>query len=269
MRMNKYITLFKLYFVKEMQFRAAVFFGVITQFLWAILNILAYKAFYESALGNFPMSFQSLVNYIWFQQAFMFLFTNWYWEYDLFMSIKNGNVILEMLKPINIYHIWFARSLYSRVLKAILRSIPILIFAIIVPPPFRLSLAIDGFSFLMFLVSLILSLCMVVSIGMLVYMIAFFVIEDRAIRTVFSSIAQFLSGAIIPLAFFPTKVYGLVRWLPFSITQDIAFRIYGGDIIGVDIFVNIGIQLLYCIALILLGRATMHRAILKLEMQGG
>ena len=48
------------------------------------MELLLYKAFYETNAAAFPMDFQALASYIWLQQAFLSLIFVWIFEEDIF-----------------------------------------------------------------------------------------------------------------------------------------------------------------------------------------
>ena len=72
--MRKYLSFFRLRFVMGLQYRAAALAGIVTQFAWGFLEILAFKAFYESDAAAFPMELSAMSSYIWMQQAFLAFF---------------------------------------------------------------------------------------------------------------------------------------------------------------------------------------------------
>ena len=69
--MNKYQALFRIRFANSLQYRSAAFAGMVTQFVWGMLEILAFRAFYQTDPTAFPMTFQQTVSYVWMQQAFL------------------------------------------------------------------------------------------------------------------------------------------------------------------------------------------------------
>ena len=52
--MIKYQSLFKIKFISGLQYRAAAWAGILTQFTWGFLEILMFKAFYEVNPTAFP-----------------------------------------------------------------------------------------------------------------------------------------------------------------------------------------------------------------------
>ena len=97
--MKKYLSFFRLRFIMGLQYRAAAWAGVATQFVWGGLLIAMFRGFYVTEPENFPMTFQATVNYIWFQQAFLALFAAWMLESEIFESIRDGNIVYELCRP--------------------------------------------------------------------------------------------------------------------------------------------------------------------------
>ena len=69
-----YGSFFRLRFINGLQYRAAAYAGVATQFAWGFMEILLFHAFYQTDPAAFPMEFSQLAAYVWLQQAFLALF---------------------------------------------------------------------------------------------------------------------------------------------------------------------------------------------------
>ena len=131
--MKKYLSFFRLRFIMGLQYRTAAAAGIVTQFFWGAMEILAFRAFYEADAAAFPMPFEAVVTYVWLQQAFLAMFAAWGMEGEIFDVIRNGNIAYELCRPVGIYQMWFARSAANRVSRALLRCVPILAVAFLLP----------------------------------------------------------------------------------------------------------------------------------------
>ena len=204
--MGKYLAFFRLHFTMGLQYRTAAFAGIATQFVWGAMEILMFRAFYQTPdNGSFPMTFEATCAYVWMQQAFLALFMAWMMDNDIFTCIMDGNVSYELCRPIDLYHMWFSRSLASRCSKAVLRCMPILLVAAFLPKPYGLMAPVDAAAFLLFLLTLATGLAVTVAFCMLIYISAFFTLSPDGIRMVAMSVVEFFSGAVIPLPFFPDR----------------------------------------------------------------
>lgn len=267
--MKKYLSFFRLRFVMSLQYRVAAIAGIVTQFVWGFMEILMFKAFYEADPLAFPMSFEATVAYIWLQQAFLALFMTWFMENEIFDSIMKGDIAYELCRPIDIYNMWFARSIANRLAKAVLRCMPILIVALCLPKPYALLIPVEGVTFLLMLISLVLALGVTVAFCMLIYITCFFTVSPMGVRMVATSLVEFCQGAVIPLPFFPDKIRILMEWLPFGAMQNVPFRIYSGDIAGAALIEAIGLQVFWLIALVAIGKGLSAKAMKKICVQGG
>ena len=137
--MGKYLAFFRLRFSMGLQYRAAAVAGIVTQFFWGAMELLAFRAFYQADPGAFPMSFQATASYVWMQQAFLALFAAWMFENEIFQCIRDGSVAYELCRPVDLYAMWFARSAANRVSRAVLRCAPILLVAAFLPAPFGMT----------------------------------------------------------------------------------------------------------------------------------
>ncbi|MDF2485428.1 MAG: transporter permease [Herbinix sp.] len=266
---SKYASLFRIKFIAGLQYRAAAAAGVATQFAWGIMGILLYKAFYEASPDAFPMSFQALSSYLWLQQAFLALFMGWIFENEIFQQITEGGIAYELCRPMDLYHMWFCRSMANRLSKAVLRCMPILIFAAFLPVPYGIGMPASVVAGVGFLITAILGFLVVIAYSMLIYIATFYTYTPTGVRMVSISVVEFLGGAVIPLPFLPEGIRKVVELLPFASMQNIPLRIYSGDITGMEMFAKAGLQLFWIIALVWIGKRLIGVALKRVVVQGG
>ena len=272
--MKKYFSLFRMKFINGLQYRAAAAAGVATQFAWGIMEILLFAAFYRADPGAFPMTFPRTACYIWLQQAFLAMYMVWFFDNGIFDSITDGGVAYELCRPMELYRMWFVRNVADRLSRAVLRCMPILLVALLLPAPYRLILPPDPVLFALFLLSMLLAFMLVVAFCMLVYISAFYTVSSLGVRIIAASVSELLTGAVVPIPFFPDPVREIAQALPFAYMQNIPLRIYSGDISLAgsgehSALLSIGMQLLWLAALVIAGRLWMGRALKKVVVQGG
>lgn len=270
LRLKKYLAFFRIRFVNGLQYRTAAYAGIATQFAWGVMRILLFYAFYKADPAAFPMQFKSVASYIWMEQAFLALFNTWSFENDIFTSIHNGNIAYELTRPVDVYNMWFTRSLAVRSSRAVLRCFPILIIAAFIPAPFGLTLPVSIWHFIMFIVTAVLGTCIVVAINMFIYISAFYVINVQGVRSIALAICDVLAGSLIPIPFMPDTFRFIVLYFtPFGCIMDLPLRIYSGDVIVSAILPRFGLQILWLVILVCIGRRLMSRALTKVVVQGG
>ncbi len=92
--------------------------------------------------------------------------------------------------------------------------------------------------------------------------IAFWIIEARAVVTLAGTIALFFTGSYVPLPFFPV-------WLPFNGLMNLPAELLLGKLDGGSLWFEIGRQVGWLIALTLLVRSLTVLASRRVISQGG
>lgn len=267
--MKAYISYFKIRFKNSLQYRLAAYAGIITQFAWGFMYIMIYESFYKTNIINAPMKLNELSTYIWLQQSFLTLFMTWFLDNELFDLIWKGNVSYELVRPLNLYNIWFSKNCALRLSKALLRFFPILIVASLLNEPYKFQPPQSLYIFILFLFSMFIAFIVVVAYCMLIYIFTFYTVSPVGVRLVFVMIADFFSGGIIPLPFLPDKLLKIIYALPFASMQNAPFRIYIGALSGKDALNSILLQGFWAIILIALGKIVLSHALKRVEIQGG
>jgi len=267
--MKKYLSFFRLRFMMGLQYRAAALAGMATQFFWGAMNILMYHAFYESDPSAFPMTMEATATYIWLQQALLMLFAAWMIEHEIFDDILSGNVVYELCRPIDVYDMWFFRSVANRLSRAALRCAPILIVAAFLPNGYGMSAPASMEHFVLFLVTAILGFGVTVALFMLVYVLTFYTISPNGLRILVSSVVEFFAGAIIPLPFFPDRVRAVFEILPFAAMQNVPLRVYSGSMSASEMTRAIALQVFWLATLVIIGKVLCAFALKRMTLQGG
>ena len=122
---------------------------------------------------------------------------------------------------------------------------------------------------MLFLPSLTVGFFLTVAFSMLIYISTFYTISSTGIRILSSSIVEFFSGALIPIAFFPETLQKVMYVLPFASMQNTPFLIYTGYLSIPEALEAMGIQLAWLVILVLTGMALTKHALGRVVIQGG
>ncbi len=267
--MKQYFSFFRIRFAAGLQYRTAAWAGISTQFFWGMMNLLMYRAFYRSGTNVFPMAFEQLTSYIWLQQAFLAMFMTWFYDNEIFSHITSGSIAYELSRPCDLYNMWFVKNMAIRLSRVVLRCFPILLVVACLPAPYGIRLPADLAAFGMFILSMLLGFLVLVAFNMLVYISAFYTISPMGIRILVTSVLEFLSGAVIPIPFFPQWLQPVMYALPFGSMQNTPFLIYIGHLSTGEGWQAILLQVAWLLALTLIGRCIMKHALKKVVVQGG
>ena len=267
--MKTYFSYFLLKFKVGLQYRAAAWAGILTQIFFGFIFAFVYLAFYESNNTTGPIEIRRLISYVWLVQAFYAMIYLYHRDKEIIGNIKNGNISYELVRPQNLYAMWFSRILGDKLSSVVLRFLPVLIIASILPIDYRLDLSITLTRFVIFIPALILAAILIVSFIVLMHIVVMFTLDERGVIVIFITIADVLAGTEIPLPFFPKILRDISNFLPFRYMTDFPFRFYVGDISIHDGLTSILVQLVWIIILVVLGKLLMRKALKNAVVQGG
>ncbi len=267
--MKKYWSFFKIRMINGLQYRVAAYAGVATQLAWGFMYIMLYNSFADTNISAMPMTLAQTASYIWLQQGFLALFMTWFLDNDIFNSISNGDVAYELIRPCNLYNMWFAKNCATRLSKALLRCFPILIVALLLPQPYKLALPNSFETFVLFMISMIMAFIVVVAYCMIVYILTFYTISPMGVRMISVIIADFCAGGLVPLPFLPGWLTKYLYLSPFGAMQNSPFLIYNGVMDVKQGIITLGIQGFWAVCLVALGKNLMEKALKKVVVQGG
>ena len=221
--MSQYLAFFRIKFIAGLQYRAAAIAGILTQFFFGFVFIMVYYAFYQSNNSVGPMQWQSLVSYIWLQQAFFSLTYVFHREKDLIKMMKDGNVAYELCRPGNLFFNWYFRILASKITSVYLKFLPVLVISFILPYPFNLSFPPTFLNLIFFIITLFFSTFLITTIVTLLHLFMFYTIDSEGILNFFRVIAELFSGGIIPVLFLPDFLQKISNFLPFQSIWNITY----------------------------------------------
>ncbi len=267
--MKAYFTYFKLKFMSGLQYRSAAWAGIATQFFFGFVYVMVYIAFYESGEKQLPMNLHQVITYLWLNQAFFALVNQFHKDPELFQMVKDGTISYELVRPKNLYFMWYFKILGQRLSNVVMRFIPIIFVTSLLPYPYGMEGASNVYHFFLFLCSLMIGTLVVVALSVLYPIITLATMNEKGIVNVMLSIADILSGIVVPIPFFPLFLQKISKYLPFQYISDLPFRIYVGNVSFQFGIRGIFIQLFWFLILVFIGFSLMKRNIKRIVVQGG
>jgi ABC-2 type transport system permease protein len=273
--MIAYRAIFSARFRTLLQYRAAALAGCVTQLFWGFVRLMIFEAFYRSAGADVvqPMTFAQLACYVWLGQAVLAM-QAWNVDPEVRQVIRSGAVAYELLRPLDLYNLWYCRSLALRTAPTLLRCIPICIVAMLLlpllgasswaltPPPTLAAAAA-------FVAAMLGALLLSCAFTMLSNISLLWTLSGDGATVFLSSAVILFSGMVIPLPLFPDWLQPVLQGLPFAGMADTPFRLYTGNIPASQAIPLLFRQLIWTIALILLGRYLLSVGMRRLVIQGG
>ncbi len=266
--MKKYLSFFKMEVSVGLQYRFSAIAGFATQLFWGIMLLLLYEAFYKNGVKT-PLDWKELVSYVWMGQAFYAVVFIRFINKDIFDSIRTGQIVYELIRPLNIYWMWFVKICAQRISSCILRLVPIILIAFAMPKPFSLGLPDSFAALILFVVTIFLGLFISTAIGMLIYILMFYTTSCVGLYNGISTIGSFLSGMTIPIAFMPEVFQKICFSLPFRLCTDLPLRMYVGNIPISEGINSVVLQITWIMALTYFGNYLMQKVSKRVVVQGG
>jgi ABC-2 type transport system permease protein len=253
----------------------------------SVLEVVVYRAhFIFTSIGNILFIF--LIHYLWraifggrsiingmsFNQVFVYLalattifnmfvtFVDW----DMSYSMLDGSIIIPMIRPLDYQLQMFARKLGGLLLSLAIIAIPALgvVFGV-----FRAEIE-PGVNLLLFPISLLFSYLISFALDFFIGSLSFYTQSVWGISNTKNVIVMLLSGAVVPLGFFPENLHKAMGFLPFQAIYDTPLRILTQpDLTGDDYGLLFLRQISWVILVWFLSRKFYQKAIKKVTVNGG
>jgi ABC-2 type transport system permease protein len=248
-----------------LQYRAAAAAGFGTQLFWGLIRIMIFDAFYRSTTARQPMSYGEVVTYIWLGQA-MFALLPWMPDVEVRAMIRNGTVAYELLRPLDLYALWFARAVASRTAPTLLRAVPMFVIAGLF---FGMRAPASWAAAGAWAVAMVGALLLGSAIAVLLTLSMLWTVSGEGVSALIPTLVTVLSGMVVPLPFFPDWAQGVLNVLPFRGLIDVPFRLYLGHLPPSQCLPLFAQQMAWTLALVGLGRWILARGTRRLVVQGG
>lgn len=269
MNPRKLLALTRAGIMESLHYRLGTFVTLFANLIYLVLVYYLWKAIYASSGVDVVngMTFTDTMIYLILATS-LFNFLEMFVVWDMSRSIQSGKIILDLLKPLKFRTYTFWSYSGSHVVSFIMTFIPTFIIVMIITKgaiPMRLNLVY-------FLISTLFALIVNFNIEMIVATICLYTESTWGINIVKETIVLLLSGASIPLAFFPEKLRAVVDFMPFRAVYDIPLTILleknGADTLQ-GLLPMFGFQLIWIVILTAAGSLFWNYSVKKITVNGG
>ena len=269
MKLKKYLTLTRAGIIEALQFRLSFVVMVIGNLLYLIVVYFLWKAIYASAGTDVVngMTFTDTLIYLVLATA-LFNFMEMYTVWEIGRNIQSGKIVLDLLKPMEYRKYLFWSYSGSFVTQFFLTFLPTFIAVAVVTHG-----AIPmGINLLFFVISVVMAVSINYSIDFIVGTICLYTESIWGINIMKQVIVLLLSGATIPLAFFPDKLRDVVELLPFAAVYDVPLKFLLWDGISMEPhepWCMLGFQLFWCIVMLVISKVFWKFSLRQITVNGG
>ncbi len=267
MKLKKYLSFTRAGIVEEMQFRASFIIMVVGNLLYLIVVYFLWKAIYASSGTDVVngMTFSDTLIYLVLASA-LFNFLDLYTVWQMGRDIQSGKIVLDLLKPMEYRKYLFWSYSGSFVTHFFLTFLPTFIVVSVVTHG-----AIPlGINLLLFMISVVMAISINYSIDFFVGTICLYTQSIWGINIMKQVIVLLLSGATIPIAFFPEPLKSIVYYLPFQSIYNAPLSIMlDGNLKLSTTAVTLGTQLFWCIAMLVISKLFWKVSVKQITVNGG
>ena len=267
MKLKKYLALTRAGVIESLQFRLGLFVIVIGNLLYLTLVYFLWKSIYASAGTEVVngLTFHDTLIYLVLATA-LFNFMEMYTVWEIGRNIQSGKIVLDLLRPMSYRKYLFWSYSGSFVTQFFATFLPTFIAVTVLTH----GAVPVGINLLWFVVSVILAIIINFSIDFIVGTICLFTESIWGINIMKQVVVLLLSGATIPLAFFPEGLLKIVKCLPFQSIYNAPLTILlQADPSLEDVLPTIGVQLLWAVVMLLAGGLFWKYSLRQITVNGG
>ena len=264
MKLSPYLAFVKKSFLSRSAYRFDHFMGILNTLLRIFIFWGIYLALYngKTEVDGITMTMVTTNFILSMGLSTMFCVNDFY----LPNRIQDGSIANEMLLPVSIHGRMLADNWGNALFQLVFRFIPAVVISVLVigiHAPASISM------FLLFLLSALFGYGVLWTISFALQMLAFWLINVWSIMTIKNVFINVLSGSMIPLWFMPDWMQGVLRFTPFSSIYFTPVQIYLGQLSVPEIIKGFGIQLIWILLFVFLGKVLWRQGQKKLVVQGG
>jgi ABC-2 type transport system permease protein len=263
--MRAYLALLRGSYMVGLIYRFGFLFSIAGNIIYMSITYFLWRSIYQGREILRGLTFDQTYIYVALGSA-VFILLKTYVDWQMSYEIREGTVATYLVKPIDLqlYELFVSLGFFLTSLGAItIPTIILMVFVFHIDIPLGIGLAIFPFSLIL---AYLLSFCFDYFIGLL----GFYTESVWGLSITKEIIVTVLSGALIPLQFFPDVIQKILMWLPFQAIYYTPLTMVAKPDLGWETFLSmLGVQLFWVIALFALTRLFYNQAIKVLRISGG
>ena len=232
---------------------------IIIYFLWSLI----YSGMGTNVIGGF--SFVELISYFVVQRICSRILSYADISSGIEGDVNSGGLCLYLCRPINYLGYLFSSNVPAILIGGI-SGVPIFVF---LAHFFELPFPRDAVSWSLFAFSIGISSVIAFAISVLIGLTAFWTKQVHSIRWIYHTIPDFISGAVIPISFYPQWLQSIFKFLPFQYIYYIPLSIFFGKIDFYELPELFIIQTLWAVVLLVSVKFAWNNGLKVFDAQGG
>ena len=245
----------------------ATYAGLFTNVFFGFLIAYILLAVYEETNNIGGYDVRDAIAYVWISQGLLTvvgIFGASWWE--LARRVQTGDIASDLHRPVDVQRAERAQDVGRAGYQLLWRAVPQVFVGVLF---FELTIPADVWRWLLFAVSIALAVLVSFGVRFLVNLASFWLLDYRGPVLLMIAVNLVLSGAVVPLAFFPGVLATVVRLTPFASMLMAPIDIYVGEPLGGSDALVLALQASWAVALYAAGRLVLAAGTRKLVLQGG
>ena len=185
---------------------------------------------------------------------------------ELSSWIRMGTIGMELLRPVSLQFTLFSRRVGEFIFFAIFKGAPVAVICFLVLGG---SAPAGVWNFVMFLVSICLSIGIMFFFEFMVGLCAFYTNHSYSLAFAKNSLLSILSGGVVPLFLFPEGIARVLDYLPFAAMVSVPVNIYLGKYLPREAGQFLVLQVVWILILWLGANIFYSCSIRRIVVQGG
>ncbi|MEW6231663.1 MAG: ABC-2 family transporter protein [Chloroflexota bacterium] len=263
--MRKYLFIIQQSFQRALAYRASFVLGLGVPLLQVAALYYFWTAVYAGATRPGGLSRHQMITYLCVAFAVNQL-VGWGVETSIGRAIRDGSIATELLKPLDYQLYKLCEASGYMLLQGLL--IALLTFALAI---WLLGIAVPAtlVNLMLFLLSVALGVLVAFSLSYVTGLAFFWTTNWWGLTQTKRWLVDMLSGALVPLVFFPEWLRGIALALPFQAIVHTPLTIYLGLLPEAGRLQALLAQLFWAVALWFAARLLFAQAIKRVTVQGG
>ncbi|MBN2387747.1 MAG: ABC-2 family transporter protein [Anaerolineales bacterium] len=263
--MRSYWALARGSFMVGLVYRFGFLFSILGNIIYLGVAYYLWRSIYQGAETLRGLTFNETYLYVALGST-VFILLKTYADWEIAYEIREGIIAVHLTKPLDLQLLMLAYSLGATLMNLAAITLPTVLILTLV---FKVSIPL-GLGLALFPLSLLLALLISFCFDYFVGLLAFYIDSNWGISMTKEIIITVLSGALIPLQFFPAGLQAVLRWLPFQAIYHTPLMLVTRPDQGWETFLPmLGVQATWAVVLVVLTRLFYGQAIKVLRIAGG
>ncbi len=263
--MKSYFALTRGAYMVSLVYRFGFLFSIAGNIIYMSVAYFLWRSIYQNKETLHGLTFDQTYVYVALGSA-IFILLKTYVDCQMSFDIREGAIAAYLIKPIDLqfYELFISLGSFLMGLSAItIPSLFMLVFVFHIQIPFGAGLILFPLSLIL---AYLLSFCFDYFIGLL----GFYTESIWGLSITKDIVISVLSGALIPLQFFPDTIQKILLWLPFQAIYYTPLTMAAQPTLGWGTFLPmLAVQMGWVVVLFAATRLFYNQAIKVLRISGG